>query len=100
MMKLTVEQLLEATGGRLIQGSPEIEITGISTDTRTLSPGVLFVPLAGENFNGHDFISNAVAQGARGYLQHQDQGNAPVRGFCHSGRGYPAGLNGHQPLLP
>lgn len=77
MMKLTVEQLLEATGGRLIQGSPEIEITGISTDTRTLSPGVLFVPLAGENFNGHDFISNAVAQGARGYLQHQDQGNAP-----------------------
>lgn len=37
---------------------------GVSTDTRTLAPGDLFVALRGENFDAHDFIPRAVEQGA------------------------------------
>lgn len=37
---------------------------GISTDTRTIKPGEIFVALEGENFDGHDFISQAFAKGA------------------------------------
>lgn len=37
---------------------------GISTDTRTVTPGSLFVALAGENFDGHDFVSAARDRGA------------------------------------
>lgn len=38
--------------------------TGISTDTRTLNEGDLFLALKGENFNGHEFAETAVAKGA------------------------------------
>ncbi|HIK37943.1 MAG: UDP-N-acetylmuramoyl-tripeptide--D-alanyl-D-alanine ligase [Geminocystis sp.] len=37
---------------------------GISTDTRTIKPGEIFVALEGENFDGHDFIPQAFAKGA------------------------------------
>ena len=39
-------------------------IRGVSTDTRTLTAGDLYVPLVGENFNGHDFIASAFQNGA------------------------------------
>jgi UDP-N-acetylmuramoyl-tripeptide--D-alanyl-D-alanine ligase len=39
---------------------------GVSTDTRTLEPGDLFVALVGERFDGHDFLDAAVQQGAAG----------------------------------
>ncbi|MFW6359080.1 MAG: UDP-N-acetylmuramoyl-tripeptide--D-alanyl-D-alanine ligase, partial [Chroococcales cyanobacterium] len=37
---------------------------GVNTDTRTLRKGEVFVALEGENFNGHDFLENAIAKGA------------------------------------
>lgn len=40
------------------------EITGITTDSRAVAKGQLFVALAGENFDGHDYVASAVAQGA------------------------------------
>jgi UDP-N-acetylmuramoyl-tripeptide--D-alanyl-D-alanine ligase len=40
------------------------EITGITTDSRAVAKGELFVALAGENFDGHDYVEAAVAQGA------------------------------------
>jgi len=39
-------------------------ITGVSIDSRKVTPGDLFIALNGENFDGHDFIKDAVAQGA------------------------------------
>lgn len=39
-------------------------ITGVCIDSRKVKPGNLFIALRGENFDGHDFIQNAVAQGA------------------------------------
>ncbi len=39
-------------------------ITGVSTDTRTLKSGELFIALSGENFNGNDFVRQALSKGA------------------------------------
>src|SRR5512138_3794717 len=43
---------------------PDIPITGISIDSRTVKPGHLFVAMRGGNADAHDYISNAVANGA------------------------------------
>lgn len=42
----------------------EITVSGITTDTRTIQSGELFVALEGEKFNGHDFVAQAVGKGA------------------------------------
>ncbi len=39
-------------------------VTGVTTDTRTVKPSDLFVALAGATFDGHDFVEQAIAQGA------------------------------------
>jgi UDP-N-acetylmuramoyl-tripeptide--D-alanyl-D-alanine ligase len=39
-------------------------VLGIATDTRTITPGEIFVALSGENFDGHAFVTNAAAKGA------------------------------------
>jgi UDP-N-acetylmuramoyl-tripeptide--D-alanyl-D-alanine ligase len=44
--------------------APAEDFTDISTDTRTLAPGALFVALAGERFDGHDHLDAAAARGA------------------------------------
>lgn len=49
-------------------GIPEMPISGISCDTRTLHPGNLYVALAGETFDGHDFLKQAFEKGAAGAL--------------------------------
>ncbi len=56
---------LEKIAERLGTTSPRsAEITEISTDTRTLTPGCLFLALCGKNFDGHAFVSNAMEGGA------------------------------------
>jgi len=59
----TPDELAAATGGRW-EGAPPPRLSGVSTDTRTLAGGSLFVALRGERFDGHDFLSHAAAQGA------------------------------------
>jgi len=43
---------------------PSKRVTGVTTDTRTVQSGELFVALEGETFNGHDFVAQAVEKGA------------------------------------
>jgi UDP-N-acetylmuramoyl-tripeptide--D-alanyl-D-alanine ligase len=43
-------------------------LTSISTDTRTIENGDFFIPVVGENYNGHDFISDALKHGASGFI--------------------------------
>lgn len=58
----TISGIADATGGRII-GPDEGEISGISTDSRSVTSGELFVPLRGEKFDGHDFITAVAEQG-------------------------------------
>lgn len=56
---------------RLVEGvtrSPSVEVSGVSTDSRTLQPGQLFVALPGVRHDGHDAVPEAVARGAAAVL--------------------------------
>lgn len=61
-MKLFLSQIARITGDKWF-GS-EVWVTGISTDTRTLQPGDLYVAIEGPNFDGHQFVQEALALGA------------------------------------
>ncbi len=63
-MRITLKEVAEATGGELGGGDGTLEISGVSTDSRTLQPAELFVALSGERFDGHDFVPKAFARGA------------------------------------
>lgn len=69
----TTADILAATGGEMIGGSGDEGFTAISTDTRRIAPGDLFVPIEGERFDGHDFIQSAVAAGARGVIVRREK---------------------------
>lgn len=48
--------------------SSNMEVSGISTDTRAINPGDFFLALKGDRFDGHQFIDQAIAQGAAGVI--------------------------------
>ncbi|HHD56633.1 MAG TPA: UDP-N-acetylmuramoyl-L-alanyl-D-glutamate--2,6-diaminopimelate ligase, partial [Desulfobulbaceae bacterium] len=62
----TVRHLLAATGGRCIHGAgqPVRMLGAVSTDTRTLQPGDVFLALKGDTFDGHAFVGQAANRGA------------------------------------
>jgi UDP-N-acetylmuramoyl-tripeptide--D-alanyl-D-alanine ligase len=64
----TLDAVLKATGGKLLAEGKTQTFSGISTDSRTLRPGELFVALVGENFDGHQFIEQAVSSGSAGVI--------------------------------
>ena len=68
MAVFTAMQIARAVGGRMARGSEGMEASGVSTDSRTLAPGELFIPLVGPNFDGHDFAVKAMSAGAAGVL--------------------------------
>jgi UDP-N-acetylmuramoyl-tripeptide--D-alanyl-D-alanine ligase len=65
--RATLAQLTEILNATSLNLLPELEnklTAGITTDTRTLQPGEIFLALRGENFDGHTFVAQAAAQGA------------------------------------
>ncbi|TCT13498.1 UDP-N-acetylmuramoyl-tripeptide--D-alanyl-D-alanine ligase [Tepidamorphus gemmatus] len=58
----TSEAFVAATGGRTVGRVPDIR--GISIDSRTLDPGDAFFAIRGDRFDGHDFVTAAIAHGA------------------------------------
>lgn len=59
-------------------GDPERLYRDISTDTRTLGPGDVFVALEGARFDGHAFVREAVAAGCAAVVSHRDAGDCAV----------------------
>src|SRR3989337_3058498 len=74
---LTIDEILKAAGGRLIQGKRELTASGISIDSRTIKDGELFGAIKGDVFDGHNFIEEAMKKGAWGALVQEDH---PVAG--------------------
>jgi len=71
----TIRQIIEATKGQLLTNSSinlDAEINGVSTDTRTIKKGELFIPLVGEMFDGHYFVDEAIEKGASAVLIHRE----------------------------
>src|SRR5258708_5424215 len=65
-MKRTLREAARVAGGELI--GEDRPFGCVSTDSRTLKPGALFVALRGPNFDGSAFVQSAAAQGAIGAL--------------------------------
>ena len=72
-MILTIEEVLKATGGKLLQGRGNLLFQGVSTDSRTVAEGELFVALKGPRFDGHHYAVEALAKKAGGVLIEEDQ---------------------------
>jgi UDP-N-acetylmuramoyl-tripeptide--D-alanyl-D-alanine ligase len=69
----TLATIVEATSGRLLSSCPPPdEVLGVSTDTRTLREGNVFIAIAGESFDGHERLELALSGGARLALVERD----------------------------
>ncbi|ORJ62463.1 UDP-N-acetylmuramoyl-tripeptide--D-alanyl-D-alanine ligase [Geothermobacter hydrogeniphilus] len=77
-MKLSLQQIADMTGGRLTPANARGEICGVSTDSRTIHPGELFIPLRGPNYDGHDFLVRALRNGAEACLSEEVIGGLKV----------------------
>ncbi|EAT14881.1 UDP-N-acetylmuramoyl-tripeptide--D-alanyl-D-alanine ligase [Desulfuromonas acetoxidans] len=77
-MNLTSDQVATIVGGRRLAAATDPEINGLSTDSRTLQSGDLFVPLKGPNYDGHDYLRQAVEHGAAACLSEEVVGGLPV----------------------
>jgi len=60
----TIHEILKATKGKEVIGNEKSGIRNISTDTRIIRPGDLFIPLEGPNFDGKKFMPEAIRKGA------------------------------------
>jgi UDP-N-acetylmuramoyl-tripeptide--D-alanyl-D-alanine ligase len=64
-MRLTIEDIVSACYP-IVAGGGQVpdDFTGVSTDTRTIEPGNLFVALKSDKADGHDFLDIAIDKGA------------------------------------
>ncbi|MSS19030.1 UDP-N-acetylmuramoyl-tripeptide--D-alanyl-D-alanine ligase [Pseudoramibacter porci] len=75
----TAEETAQIVGGEITKGSGTQLVNGVVIDSRIVKPGDLYVPIIGENNDGHRFIEAACAGGASTYLcdvDHQNQYSA------------------------
>jgi UDP-N-acetylmuramoyl-tripeptide--D-alanyl-D-alanine ligase len=70
-MQVTMEELLQATGGVGEVGSGEQVFTRVRTDSRLVEKGDLFFCIAGDRLDGHSFVSEAVSRGAGAIVAHR-----------------------------
>ncbi|MEQ9564496.1 MAG: UDP-N-acetylmuramoyl-tripeptide--D-alanyl-D-alanine ligase [Porticoccaceae bacterium] len=62
MQPISFATLAHKYGGVLIE--PDVRLQSLCTDSRTIKPGQVFLALKGGNFDGHEYLDNAVNQGA------------------------------------
>jgi len=60
----SVAEAARVVGGQLAGADPDAPITGVSVDSRRVSPGDLFVAIRGQRHDGHDFLEDAAQAGA------------------------------------
>ena len=74
MALFTVAELREVISVKVLAGDPspsaKRRFRGISTDSRSIRRGDLFVALRGERFDGHQFVPAVLAKGAAGAIVH------------------------------
>ena len=73
-VRFSDEQVVKATGGQRLRIGASASYPSVSTDSRALPPGALFVALKGERFDAHDFLDAAVEAGAGGLVVRRGAG--------------------------
>lgn len=81
MDSVSLTQICDAVDGSLIQGDPRTTVDHVSTDSRTIAPGSLFIALMGERFDGHAYVGRAVSAGAAA-LMVQSPVKTPENAAC------------------
>ena len=66
--RLELVDVLQATGGELARLGARTTFAGVTTDSRTIEAGELFVAIRGETHDGHAFLADAAARGAGGIV--------------------------------
>ena len=78
MNRLSILQIAEFADASVSSGDGKVLVEKVSTDSRTLKRGDLFVALRGENFDGHKFVEAAAKAGAAGAIVDLDwKGKVP-----------------------
>ena len=70
--QFSLTQVMQATNAILKKLTSASVFGGVTTDTRKIEEGMLFIALKGENFDGHDFIADAAKKGAIGAIVNKD----------------------------
>ena len=79
MIHMTLDEIAQVTGGRLVAADPSVAVTGpVEYDSRKIGPGGLFVAFEGEAVDGHVFAGAAVEAGAAAVLSTRDTGQPGV----------------------
>jgi UDP-N-acetylmuramoyl-tripeptide--D-alanyl-D-alanine ligase len=80
MESLSLAQIAKLADGSISADDTSVIVSRISTDSRTLQAGDVFVPLRGENFDGHKFVEQAAERGAAGAMVEENwNGKVPRR---------------------
>ncbi|MDQ0203477.1 UDP-N-acetylmuramoyl-tripeptide--D-alanyl-D-alanine ligase [Pectinatus haikarae] len=67
MPSFTLEEIKEYTGCEVIE-EKSTKFDNVCTDTRSIMPGMIFLAIKGEKFDGHDFLDKALEKGAAGII--------------------------------
>ncbi|MBP7402530.1 MAG: UDP-N-acetylmuramoyl-tripeptide--D-alanyl-D-alanine ligase [Clostridia bacterium] len=85
MEPITLREIAEATNGRLLRGDPDDKVGSVCTDSRSVEPGSLFVPIIGARFDAHAFIPQALRSGAAATLSSRETGPDAETGIGSAG---------------
>jgi UDP-N-acetylmuramoyl-tripeptide--D-alanyl-D-alanine ligase len=77
MHELTLAQVALAVGGE-VEGDPHTVVRGIATDSRLITSGDLYCAIIGDRVDGHDYIDQALENGAVAVLMSRTTGHAGV----------------------
>lgn len=79
-MMFNIKEVIQATRAEKLKGNVrEAEEFNISTDTRTIKSGDIYLPLKGASFDGENFIDNAIDSGAVGYFTTKEINNEKAK---------------------
>lgn len=83
MNNLTILDVLKSTSGKLLHGNSGDRIAGVSTDSRSIKQGEIFFALSGDNYDGNEFVKQAISKGAAGAVISDESkaGYSPLNGF-------------------
>ncbi len=78
MASFKISQIIQATGGKLLQGNPNVSGRGIVTNSRLVKKGNIFIAIVGEKHDAHHFIAEVIKKGAAAVVVSRDIGPCPV----------------------
>ncbi|WP_342591558.1 UDP-N-acetylmuramoyl-tripeptide--D-alanyl-D-alanine ligase [Paenibacillus shirakamiensis] len=77
-MNRTLQQTAQLAGGQLNnEADANRVIKGVGTDSRNIEADLLFIPLVGDQFDGHDYVAQVIEKGAGGFFWQEDHGTPP-----------------------